>query len=81
MAISTDAESEHDKIKSLLMIKQTLRKLEMGEDSSIKVMGSGMKQLSLGKKPPAAPLCLLAPFCDLQGMGGGVGDTRILEKK
>lgn len=39
MAISTDAESEHDKIKSLLMIKQTLRKLEMGEDSSIKVWG------------------------------------------
>lgn len=40
-----------------------------------------MKLLSLGKKPPAAPLCLLAPFCDLQGMGGGVGDTRILEKE
>lgn len=53
----------------------------MGEDSSKKVMGSGVKLLFLGKKPPAVPLCLLAPFCALQGMGGGVGDTRMLEKE
>lgn len=77
MVISTDAESEHDKIKSILVLNS--QEIRNGEGRLNKNHGVRYETIISGQETTLSSTLPAGSVLCSAGMGGGVGNIRILE--